>query len=315
MSEKIATRQAYSEELAKLGEKYSEIVVLDADLSTSTGTAKFAKKFPERFFDMGIAEQNMISTAAGLACAGKTVFASSFAMFASGRAWEQIRNSVAHNDFNVKIAATHAGITLGQDGASHQAIEDIAIMSVIPKMTVLVPADANETKAMLRALIKHKGPCYLRLGRHPLPIIFDENFVFEIGKAQVLKQGTDITIISVGVMTSIALEAVEKLKEENISAEVINLSSIKPLDKETIINSLKKTKAVIVAEEHNEVCGVNHMIGALISKELDFFCPMETVAIKDRFGQSGTPEELLEEYGLTTKDICSQVKKLLSRKK
>jgi transketolase len=315
MTEKIATRQAYGEALLELGAEFPEIVVLDADLSGSTGTGKFAKQFPERFFNMGIAEQNMISTAAGLSSTGKIPFASSFAMFATGRAWEQVRNSVAHNEFNVKIAATHAGITLGEDGASHQIIEDLGIMSVIPKMTVLVPADAVETKAMMRAIVKYKGPVYIRLGRPPVPVIFNkDDFKFEIGKAQVVKQGNDISIIATGIMLSLALEAAEKLAEENIKAEVINLSTIKPLDEKTILESVSKTKAVVVAEEHNRIGGVNQLVSACITQHYNGFCPLEAVAIQDRFGQSGTMEKLMEEYGLTSAKIVEATKKAISRK-
>jgi transketolase len=315
MPEKIATRQAYGEALIELAQEFPEIVVLDADLSGSTYTAKFAKQFPERFFNMGIAEQNMISTAAGLASVGKIPFASSFAMFATGRAWEQVRNSVAHNEFNVKIAATHAGITLGEDGASHQIIEDIAIMSVIPKMTVLVPADAIETKAAVRAAVEHKGPVYIRLGRPALPLIFDSNnFEFTIGKAQVIRPGKDVTIVALGIMLSKALEAAKELANKGIEAEVINLGTVKPLDKETILQSLQKTSCLVVAEEHNQVCGVNQMVSALVAQELNQYCPTGVVAIKDRFGQSGLMDQLLEEYGLTSAKICQEAEIVVKKK-
>lgn len=316
MTDKIATRQAYGEALLELGAKYPDLVVLDADLSGSTGTGKFAKQFPERFFNMGIAEQNMISTAAGLAAAGKIPFASSFAMFATGRAWEQVRNSVAHNDFNVKIAATHSGITLGEDGASHQIIEDIAIMSVIPKMTVLVPADAVETKAMIETLVEYKHPTYIRLGRPPVPVLFDKDtFKFEIGKAQVLREGQDVTIIALGIMVHKALEAADELAKDGVKAEVINLSSIKPLDEQTLLKSLQKTSSAVVAEEHNKFFGVNNLIGGLISQKLAKFCPLGVVAIEDRFGQSGTLEALMEEYGLTTSHIIEEAKRVIASKK
>ncbi|MDJ0626260.1 MAG: transketolase family protein [Candidatus Caenarcaniphilales bacterium] len=315
MSEKKATRVAYGEALVELGSKNSDIVVLDADLSGSTNTKKFAQKFPERFFNMGIAEQNMVSTAAGLALTGKIPFASSFAMFATGRAWEQVRNSVAHNDLNVKIAATHAGITLGEDGASHQIIEDIAIMNVIPKMSVLVPADAVEAKAMTKALVEYQGPAYIRLGRPNVPIIFDENdFEYELGKARLVKEGQDITIIAYGVMLSKAIEAAEKLETEGVKAEVINVSTIKPLDESTILQSAKKTGSIVVAEEHNRVGGVNCLIASCISNNLNSFCPMEVVAIEDRFGQSGKVDDLLEEYGLTSENIVEKAKKCIKRK-
>jgi transketolase len=313
--EKIATRQAYGEELAALGAEYPELVVLDADLSNSTGTAKFAKLYPERFFNMGIAEQNMISTAAGLALEGKIPFASSFAMFATGRAWEQVRNSVAHNDLNVKIAATHAGITLGEDGASHQIIEDIAIMSVIPKMTVVVPADAVETKAAIRAAVQHKGPMYIRLGRPPVPVIFPKNdFRFELGKANVIRQGSDVTIVAVGVMLHIAINAAQELSQEGIQAEIINLSTIKPLDETTILNSVSKTKCLVVAEEHNYLNGVNALVASCVMRKSPEFVPMEVVAIQDRFGQSGTYDKLMNEYGLTAQNIIHKTKAVVSRK-
>ena len=313
---KIATRQAYGEALVELADQFPELVVLDADLSGSTYTGKFAKLYPERFFNMGIAEQNMISTAAGLAASGKIPFASSFAMFATGRAWEQVRNSVAHNDFNVKIAATHAGITLGEDGASHQIIEDIAIMSVIPKMTVLVPADAVETKAIIKKALLHKGPVYIRLGRPAVPVIFNpDNFEFEIGKSHIIREGKDVTIVALGIIVSIALEAAVKLQEKGIEAEVINLSSVKPLDKATILKSVGKTNALVVAEEHNQVCGVNQMVSACISQNHIGYCPMGVVAVDDRFGQSGTIDALLLEYGLTADHIAAEAEKVLNLKK
>jgi len=315
MSEKIATRQAYGEALLELGAEFPDLVVLDADLSGSTGTAKFAKQFPERFFNLGIAEQNMISTAAGLAASGKIPFASSFAMFATGRAWEQVRNSVAHNEFNVKIAATHAGISLGEDGASHQIIEDIAIMSVIPKMTVLVPADAVETKAMMRALMTYPHPTYIRLGRPPVPIIFDSStFKLKIGKSQIVKDGKDVSIIGLGITLHLALEAAIELEEEGIKAEVINLSSIKPLDEVGLLNSLNKCGCAVVVEEHNSFLGVNSLIGSLISQRMNKFCPMESIGVEDRFGQSGTLNQLLDEYGLTSEHIVQKAKHALSRK-
>ena len=291
------------------------MVVLDADLSGSTYTGKFAKAYPERFFNMGIAEQNMISTAAGLAAAGKVPFASSFAMFATGRAWEQVRNSVAHNEFNVKVAATHAGITLGEDGASHQIIEDIALMGVIPKMSVLVPADATETREMVKFLVKHNGPAYLRLGRPAVPVLFDKNtYKYEYGKAQIISSGSDVTIIGVGVMVSKALEAAEQLKLAGINAEVINLSTIKPLDEETIVKSVEKTGCAVVAEEHNKFFGVNSVVSACISRKVNKFVPLEAVAIEDRFGQSGTMDALMKEYGLTAENILEKSKLVISKK-
>lgn len=311
MADKIATREAYGQALLECADKYPELVVLDADLSGSTKTGGFAKKYPDRFFNMGIAEQNMVATAAGLAHTGLRPFASSFAMFASGRAWEQVRNSVAHNKFNVKIAATHAGITLGEDGASHQIIEDIALMSVIPCMQVFVPADATETKLMIEALLQDDNPAYIRLGRQAVPNIFDDNYKFEIGKAQVVREGTDITIVAYGIMVAEALEASEELAKQNISAEVINLSTIKPLDEKTILDSIAKTGKVIVAEEHNYIGGVNQQIAGLIQTKHKGYCPMGVIAINDRFGQSGKPADLLKEYNLTAQDIIKKAQELV----
>jgi len=310
----VATRQAYGEALLQAGQKHDNLVVLDADLSGSTGTAKFAKAYPDRFFNMGIAEQNMISTAAGLSTTGYIPFASSFAMFAMGRAWEQVRNSVAHNNFNVKIAATHAGITLGQDGASHQIIEDLALSSAIPGMTVLVPADATEASQMVSALIRHRGPAYLRLGRNPVPVLSSmRDYEFEIGKAQLLQKGKDITIIAIGVMVHIALEAARRLAQQGVEVELINLSTVKPLDERAILESIAHTRCLLVAEEHNYVGGVNQMIAGLIARKSDMYCPMEVVAIQDRFGQSGTASELLTEYGLTAEAICEHAKIAIQR--
>lgn len=311
MADKIATRESYGQALLECADKYPELVVLDADLSGSTKTGGFAKKYPDRFFNMGIAEQNMIATAAGLAHTGLRPFASSFAMFASGRAWEQVRNSVAHNKFNVKIAATHAGITLGEDGASHQTIEDIAIMSVIPEMQVFVPADSVETKLMIEALLQDDNPAYIRLGRQAVPTIFDDSYKFEIGKAQIVREGTDITIIAYGIMVAEALEAAEKLQVNNISAEVINLSTIKPLDEKTILESISKTGKLIIAEEHNHIGGVNQQVAALIQTKHKGYCPMGVIAINDRFGQSGKPADLLKEYNLTAEDILKKAQELI----
>ncbi|MDX1918770.1 MAG: transketolase family protein [Candidatus Caenarcaniphilales bacterium] len=311
----MATRQAYGEALLEFGALDPDLVVLDADLSGSTGTSKFAKAYPERFFNLGIAEQNMISVAAGLSLSGKKPFASSFAMFATGRAWEQVRNSVAHNHANVKIAASHAGITLGQDGASHQIIEDIGIMSVIPGMTVLVPADATETRAMVRALLSYEGPAYLRLGRPPVPRIFEqESFQFQIGKAQIVRSGEDITLIALGVMLSKTLEAADLLTKEGIKAEVINLSTVKPLDSETILQSITKTGCAVVAEEHNFIGGVSQMISFVLATSAAKHCPLSSVAIQDTFGQSGEADRLLEIYGLTTDQIVSKAKAVIKRK-
>ena len=309
-----ATRDAYGKVLAELGKEYPNIVVLDADLSASTKTANFAKAFPERFFDMGVAEQDMIGTAAGLAACGKIVFASTFAVFGSGRAWDQVRMSVAYTRLNVKIVVTHAGITTGEDGASHQANEDIAIMRALPNMTVVVPSDAVETEKVIRAAVKYYGPMYIRLGRPKIPIInTDPNYDYQIGKGIVMRQGTDVTIFACGLMVSEALDAAEILKADGISAQVVNLHTIKPLDKGLIIHCAQQTKAVVTAEEHSIVGG----LGGAVAETLVENCPvpMARLGLKDIFGESGKPEELLVKYGLTAKDVVKSVKAVLERKK
>lgn len=308
-----ATRDAYGKELLELGKKHSNIVVLDADLSGSTQTKFFAKEFPNRFFNMGIAEQNMIAVAAGLSSTGKIPFASSFAMFACGRAWEMVRNSVCHNNFNVKICASHAGLTLGEDGSSHQIIEDIAIMRAIPKMTVLVPADGVETRAMTRALVKNYGPAYMRLGRAKFPTIFDEDsFEYEIGKAKIVKAGIDISIFACGIMVSRALMARELLEAEGISAEVVNISTIKPIDKEAILKSVEKTGCAVSCEEHNIHGGLGDAISSVLVEANPV--PMKIIGIQDEFGQSGDGMELLVHYGLSKENIVSAAKEVIKKK-
>lgn len=312
MVEKIATREAYGKALARLGEKY-DIVVLDADLSGSTKTASFKKVFPERFFNIGIAEGDMISTAAGLATCGKVVFASSFAMFASGRAFEQIRNSVCYPSLNVKIGATHAGISVGEDGASHQSVEDIAIMRSIPNMTVISPADAVETEACVEAVIKHDGPVYLRLGRLAVPTIFDAStYKFELGKGVTLKEGSDITIIATGLMVSEAINAAEQLEQQGIKARVINIHTIKPIDADIIVKVARETGAIVTAEEHNVLGGLGSAVSEIVST--NYPVPMGMVAIKDEFGRSGKPSELLALYGLTSNHIVQKANEVLDKK-
>lgn len=306
-TEKIATRAAYGKTLLELGKENNDIVVLDADLSGSTQTKHFAKEFPERFFNMGIAEANMISTAAGLAKAGKIPFASSFAMFATGRAWEQVRNSVAHNHANVKICATHSGLTVGEDGASHQIIEDIALMKSIPGMTVIVPADSVETDLVIRAIAAYNGPVYVRLGRAAVPIIHDENHKFEIGKANILKEGNDATILATGIMVSRALEAAHQAEAQGKSIEVINIASIKPLDTETILKSANKTKKVITAEEHNIWGGLGDSVASAILENTSEKIKFKRLGVNDLFGQSGKAEELLDHYDLTAEKLLSLV--------
>ncbi|OQB16029.1 MAG: 1-deoxy-D-xylulose-5-phosphate synthase [Firmicutes bacterium ADurb.Bin193] len=310
MAEKKATREAYGEALAEFGAKY-DIVVLDADLSKSTKTETFKKKYPERFINVGIAEANMMAVAAGLAATGKTVFASSFAMFAAGRAFEQVRNSIAYPGLNVKIGATHAGISVGEDGASHQAIEDIALMRAVPNMVVINPADGYEARGAVEAAILHDGPVYLRFGRLSVPYVYESDYVFKLGKGVQLKDGSDITLIATGLMVKEALDAAEILKQEGISARVVNIHTIKPIDEEIIIKAAKETGAIVTAEEHNIIGGLGSAVAEVISEN----CPvkMARVGIKDIFGRSGKPQPLLEEYGLTAKHIAQKAKKLLGK--
>lgn len=306
---KVATREAYGQALAELGEEIKDIVVLDADLSKSTKTSVFAKKFPERFFNMGIAEQNLMGTAAGLATCGKIPFASTFAIFAAGRAFEQVRNSICYPQLNVKIAATHAGITVGEDGATHQSIEDIALMRAIPHMTVINPADAEEAKQAVRAAALHKGPVYLRFGRHPVETIFDENYKFEIGKGVILKEGKDVAIIATGVMVGEALKAAKILVGEGINAMVVNISTIKPIDKEVILKAAE-CGAIVTAEEHNIIGGLGSAVVEVLAEEKP--TPIKRIGIADEFGQSGNPDELLKIYHLTAEDIAKAAKELIS---
>lgn len=308
----VATREAYGLALAEFGEKY-DIVVLDADLSKSTKTDTFKKKFPERFFNTGIAEGNMMSTAAGLAACGKIVFASSFAMFAAGRAFEQIRNSIAYPKLNVKIGATHAGISVGEDGATHQCLEDIGIMRTIPNMVILNPADKTEAILAVEAAIKHDGPVYLRFGRLGVPEIFDrDTYKFEIGKGVELSDGTDATIIATGLLVPDAIKAAEMLKEEGISVRVINMATIKPIDAEIIIKAAKETGAIVTAEEHNVIGGLGSAVAEVLCENTPV--PLKRVGTNDVFGQSGKPSELLELYGLTPENIVKNVKEVIKMK-
>lgn len=306
---KIATRQAYGEALKQLAVENPNIVVLDADLSKSTMTAEFKKVAPERFINVGIAEQNLIGTASGLSLAGKIPFASTFAMFAAGRAFEIIRNTVAYPKLNVKIAATHAGLTVGEDGASHQAIEDLSLMRSIPNMVVLNPADGVEAKKAVIAAANYDGPVYIRLGRAAVEEIFDENYEFEIGKGVELVQGNDVSIIATGIMVEKALKASEILKAEGINARVINIHTIKPMDAELIIKAAKETKRIVTAEEHSIIGGLGSAVLEAISEECPV--PLIRIGVKDTFGESGKPNELLEKYGLTEKEIVEAVKKLV----
>ncbi len=303
----IATREAYGAALKELAQN-ENVVVLDADLGKATKSLEFKNVAPERFFDMGIAESDMIGTAAGLATCGKIPFATTFAMFAAGRAFEQIRNSVAYPNLNVKIAVTHAGVTVGEDGGSHQAIEDISLMRSIPNMVVINPSDAVEAKQAVYAAAEYYGPVYIRFGRAATPVIHNENYEFKLGKGEVLREGNDVTIIATGIMVSKALEAAEALSKENIEATVVNISTIKPLDTEMIVSLSKKTGKVVTAEEHSIIGGLGSAVAEVLSEE----CPvkLKRVGLKDVFGQSGTPDELLEYYGLTSKNIVEAVKSI-----
>ena len=310
---KIATREAYGNALAEFGGD-ERILVLDADLSKSTKTECFKKKYPERFINMGIAEANMISTAAGLATCGKIVFASSFAMFAAGRAFEQVRNSVCYPNLNVKVCATHAGVSVGEDGATHQALEDVAIMRALPNMTVISPCDAVETRAAIKAAIDNYGPFYVRLGRLAVEEInYADTYKFELGKGVTLKEGTDVTLIATGLMVGEALKAQKILAEENISARVINIHTIKPIDKDIIIKAAKETGALVSCEEHNVIGGLGSAVAEVLCG--NFPAPLVRIGTQDVFGKSGVPKLLLEEYHLTAKDITEAAKKSMALKK
>ncbi len=300
MAEQIYQRDIYGQTLVKLGTADKNIVVLDADLSSSTRTSLFAKQFPDRFFNLGVAEQNMMATAAGLASCGKTVFASTFAVFASGRAWDQVRLAISYNNFNVKIVATHAGITVGPDGASHQALEDIALMRVLPNMNIIVPCDGPQTAEAIVAAANNPGPFYIRLGRSKVPTI-DNKGEFKLGKAQLLVDGNDVAIVACGIMVSEALSAVKNLAQKGIKARLINVHSIRPLDNEIILKSARETKLIVVCEEHNIIGGLASSIDEVVAES--FPVKVIRVGVRNRFGQSGESEELLREYNLTGADI------------
>ena len=303
---KKATRQSYGEALLELGKENKNVVVFDADLSTATKTNLFAKEFPDRFFDMGIAEQNMISTAAGIATCGKIAYASTFAVFAAGRAYDQIRNSVCYPKLNVKICATHAGITVGEDGATHQMLEDISMMRTLPNMTVISTSDDIETKWAVKEISKINGPVYLRLSRLATPVIYNEDQKFEIGKAIQIGDGTDATIFATGVTVSEALKAQEQLKEKGIDVRVVDIHTIKPIDRDIIIKCAKETKKLISIEDHNVVGG----LGSAISEVLTDECPTKLIrlGINDTFGKSGNAVELMEYFGITAERIIEEVK-------
>lgn len=307
-----ATRDAYGEALKAIGAVNDKIVVLDADLSSSTKTSVFAKAFPNRFFNTGIQEGNMIGVAAGLATTGKIPFASTFAVFGAGRAYEQIRNSVCYPKLNVKIAVTHSGLTVGEDGATHQMLEDIALMRVLPNMAVVVPADANETTAVIKWAAEYEGPTYIRMGRSKVDDVFDENTVFELGKSSTLCEGSDVTIIACGIMTSKAVEAAKNLAEKGIHARVINMSSIKPIDDEAIIKAAKETGAILTCEEHSVHGGLGGAVAEVLAKKHPTIMTM--IGTNDTFGESGTAESLLEKYQLTAEHIQEEALNLMQRK-
>lgn len=313
MAEKIATREAYGSALAEFGDKYDKLVVLDADLAEATKTIKFKKKFPDRFFDCGIAEGNMVTVAAGLAAAGLIPFCSSFAMFAAGRAFEQVRNAIGYPHLNVKIGATHAGISVGEDGATHQCLEDFATMRSIPGMVVMQPADAVEARAMVEAAINYVGPCYMRFGRFAVPVLFDQDtYKFEWGKGRVLADGKDVTIVATGLMVEQALAARDLLAAENISARVVNIHTIKPLDEDLILRCAADTGCIVTAEEHNFIGGLGSAVCECVSGSHPV--PVKRVGVEDQFGRSGKVPPLLEMYGLTANNIVAKAKEAIAAK-
>lgn len=314
MADKKATREAYGDALVEFGAKYDNLVVLDADLAEATKTGKFKKAYPDRFFDCGIAEGNMMAVAAGLATTGLVPFASSFAMFAAGRAFEQVRNSIGYPHLNVKIGATHAGITVGEDGATHQCLEDLALMRTIPGMVVMNPSDAIEARAAVEAAINYVGPCYIRFGRYAVPMINDSpKYKFEIGKGVTMAGGKDVTIIATGIMVAMALEAKKLLKAEGISARIINIHTIKPLDKALVIKAAKETGAIVTAEEHNIIGGLGSAVAEAVAEVRPV--PVLRVGVEDQFGRSGKVPALLEAYGLTPENIAAKAKAAIKLKK
>lgn len=313
MSEKLAQRNYYGKALAELAAERDDVVVLDADLAGSTKTSDFKKVCPERFVEVGIAEQNMIGIAAGLAASGKVAFASTFGVFATGRCWEQIRLAVAYPRLNVKIVATHCGISVGEDGASHQALEDMAVMRALPNMTVISPADAYEAYAATKAIADYDGPVYMRMGRAEFPTTTQDGAAFQIGKAKVMREGSDVTIVACGQMVSFALDAADQLAAEGVSAEVVNMSTIKPLDTETLLASVSRTGCCVSAEEHSIIGGLGSAVAEALSEALP--APLERVGTRDTFGESGKPDELMEKYGLTAGHIAEAARKSISRRK
>ena len=306
-----ATREGYADALLELGEEYPNVVVLDSDLSKSTGAAKFGKKFPNRFFNCGVAEQSMMGAAAGLASCGKICFTGSFAVFATGRAYEQIRNTIAYCNFEVKICPSHAGITVGPDGGSHQSVEDIALMRSLPNMKIIVPADYIEAKAAVKAAVGITGPVYIRLGRPAVEAVNDDNYKFEVGRARIMRPGKDVTIVAVGIEVNEALKAADRLAAEGTSAEVINAVTVKPLDHETILASAKKTGRVVTAEEHSVIGGLGGAVSELLSEEAP--TPIARIGLRDQFGLSGEPRELMDHFKLTADHIADACRTLVNR--
>lgn len=302
----VATRDAYGAALLELGKKRGDVVVLDADLSGSTKTAKFAKTFPERFFNLGISEQDLIGTAGGFSLAGKLPFASTFAVFETGRAWEQIRQTICYSNLNVKLVATHAGITVGEDGASHQALMDIALMRVLPNMTVIVPADGRETEQVIYSIADYEGPVYVRLGRMKVPLVMPESYRFQLGKAHVFHLGKDANIIATGIMVSASLEAQQRLRSEGLDVGVINISTIKPLDTEAVVRAAESSRLILTVEEHSVIGGLGSAVSEVLSEKHPV--TVKRMGVRDTFGRSGKPEELLEFYGLTPDNIVSTIK-------
>jgi transketolase len=308
----MATRDAYGKILVRLGKENDEIVVLDADCSASTRTSMFQKEFPDRFFNFGIGEANMIGFASGLATCGKTVFASTFAVFGSARVFDQIRTSIAWPNLNVKIVLSHAGISVGEDGASHQALEDIALMRTLPNMTIIVPADGIETKKAVIASTKFPTPFYIRLGRAKFPVVFSEDYEFKIGKGAILRKGDDATIIAIGLMVFEALQAAEELEKEGIKTRVINMSTVKPIDKELIIQSANDTGAIVTCEEHSIIGGLGSAVAEVLCENSPV--PMKRIGVKDKFGISGSPDKLLERFEMKATHIIKAVKEVIMKK-
>lgn len=312
MSNKIPMRDGYGKALLELCEKGENIMVLDADVAKSTRTVWIRDKYPEKFMDMGISEQDMVGTAAGLALSGVTPFASTYCVFLAGRAWDQIRTTVCYNNLNVKFGGAHAGISVGPDGATHQALEDVALMRVLPNMTVIVPCDAEETRKATLSMAKINGPCFIRFGREAVPVVTDENTPFELGKARICHEGKDVTVIANGAMVYEAMNAAAELAKEGISVRVLNMHTVKPLDEAAIITAAKETGCIVTAEEHQINCGLGSAIAECLAK--NYPVPVEMVAVNDSFGESGQPQELMDKYGLNQESIAKKVRTVLARK-